>query len=61
MSWIGQAKSTSNDMRKRQEMSQGIQITAVLRESDSDLKDLLAVADAKSMYDNLTREQYTGA
>ena len=60
-SWIGLAKSTSYDMRKRHEMNREIQITAVLRESDSDLKDLLAVTDAKSMYDNLTREQYTGA
>jgi hypothetical protein len=60
-SWIGLAKITSYDMRKRHEMNREIQITAVVRESDSDLKDLLAVTDAKSMYDNLTREQYTGA
>ena len=60
-SWIGLAKSTSYDIRKRQEMNREIQITAVLRESDSDLKDLLAVTDAKSMYGNLTRRQYTGA
>ena len=48
-------------MRKRHELNREIPITAVIRESDSALKDLLAVTDVKSMYDNLTREQYTGA
>ena len=32
-----------------------------MRKPESELKQLLAVMDAKSMYDNLTREQYTGA
>ena len=48
-------------MRESHELNRAIQITAVIRDRDSALKDLLAVTDAKSMYDNLTREQYTGA
>jgi hypothetical protein len=59
-SWIGLAKSTSYDMRNRHELNREIQIAAVIRESDSALKDLLAVTDAKSMYDTLTRAQDTG-
>ena len=60
-SWIGIAKSTTYDMRKRHELNREMQISAVIRESDSALKELLAVTDAKSMYDKLTWEQYTRA
>ena len=60
-SCIGLAKSTAYNMRKRHELNREFQITAFLHESDSAVKDLLAVTDANNMYDNLTREQYTGA
>ena len=55
-SWIGLAKNTTYDMRKRHELNREIQITAVMRDEDSALKNLLAVTDAKSMYDNLASE-----
>ena len=48
-------------MRKRHELNREIQISAVILEPNSALKDSLPVTDAKSMYVNLTREQYTGA
>lgn len=48
VSWIGLAKSTTYDMRKRHELNREIQKTAVIRDKDSALKDLVAVTNAKT-------------
>ena len=60
-SWLGLAKDLHYDLRKRNLLNREIQYTHIMRKPESELKQLLAVMDAKSMYDNLTREQYTGA
>ena len=59
-SWIGLAKDLQYDLRKRNLLNREIQITSIMSEPKSDL-DLALVTDAKSLYDNLTQEQYTGA
>ena len=60
-SWLLHARDFEYDARKRQTLNREIKITSVMREPESELKELLAITDAKSMYDNLNREQYAGA
>ena len=55
-SWIGIAKDFSYDLRKRHLRNREIKVTTVMREPEC-LKSELAVTDAKSIYDNLNREQ----
>ena len=59
--WLGLAKHLDYDHRKRDVLNREIQITAIMKEPESTIQELLAVTDAKQLYDNLNREQYTGA
>ena len=59
-SWIGLAKSITYDLRKRDTLNREIQLTSIVAESDSGL-DIACITDAKSLYDNLNREQLSGA
>ena len=62
-SWIGLAKNLSYDLRKRHQLNRELQITSIMskRPDDELEQEILCVTDAKSLYDNLTREQFTGA
>ena len=60
-SWFGLAKDINYDLRKRDILNREFKTTAIVSTDDSDQMNLAAVTDAKSMYDNLTREQYSGA
>ncbi len=57
---LGLAKDLSYDLRKRGLLNREIRVTSIMKEPEGDLS-LAAVTDAKSMYDNLMQEQYTGA
>ena len=59
-SWIGLVKDLHYDLRKRNELNREFRITSIMSEPKSDLS-IAAITDAKSLYDNLTREQYAGA
>ena len=60
--WLGLAKDLNYDMRNRTELNREIRLTSIMSvEDSSDLPRMLAVSDSKSMFDNLNREQYTGA
>ena len=61
VSWLGFAKDINYELRSLSSHNRGIRVTTIMRDPESELKQLLAVTDAKSMYDNLTREQFTGA
>jgi hypothetical protein len=60
-SWIGLAKELSYDMRKRDLLNREFKITSIMSTEDETQMNLAAITDAKSMYDNLVREQYSGA
>ena len=57
-SWIGLARDLSYDVRKRIVTSRQFEVTSIISKGDSD-RDVAAVMDAKSLYDNLTREQWS--
>ena len=59
-SWIGLAKSLQYDLRQRDKLNREIKITSILTEKDCEL-DIASITDAKSLYDALSQEQYTGA
>ena len=59
-SWIGLAKSLDYDLRKRGILNREIRVTAIMNEPEGDLS-VAAITDAKSLYDTLSQEQYTGA
>ena len=59
-SWIGLAKNLHYDLRKRDTLNREFNITSIMSKPQSDLS-LAAITDAKSLYDNLVQEQYTGA
>jgi hypothetical protein len=58
-SWIGLAKDLSYDMRKRDLLNREFKITSIMSTEDETQMNLAAITDAKSMYDNLVREQYS--
>ena len=60
-SWLGLAKDLHYDLRKRDKLNnREIKITSILSEKDCEL-DIASITDAKSLYDTLSQEQYTGA
>jgi hypothetical protein len=60
-SWIGLCKNLDYDLRKRHYLNREIKIAALTTcHEDSEL-DIGTITDAKSLYDNLMQEQYTGA
>ena len=59
-SWLGLAKDLNYDLRKRDKLNREIKITSILSEKDCEL-DIASITDAKSFYDTLSQEQYTGA
>jgi hypothetical protein len=60
--WIGLACDLHYDMRKRHTNNRQLQISSIMTSEDDALRyKLAAVVDAKSLYDNLHREQMTGA
>ena len=56
-SWLGLAKDLKYDLRERNSLNRDIKITSILSEKDCELD----ITDAKSLYDALHQEQYTGA
>ena len=60
-SWIGLCKNLHYDLRKRHLLNREIKIVALTTCHDYSELDLAAVTDAKSLFDNLMQEQYTGA
>jgi len=59
-SWIGLAKDLQYDLRKRDTLNREFRVTTIMTESQADLN-AAAITDAKSLYDNLSREQFSGA
>ena len=60
-SWIGLCKDLEYDLRKRHLLNREIKIAALTTCHDNSELDLATITDAKSLYDNLMQEQYTGA
>jgi hypothetical protein len=58
--WLGLAKDLEYDMRKRAENNREIQLNCIMPDPEQ-LHNVIGVTDSKSMYDNLNREQFTGA
>ena len=58
--WIGLCKDLRYDMRKRDLLNREIKINAIISGDSPDLN-MAAITDAKSLFDNLSREQFTGA
>jgi hypothetical protein len=60
--WIGLARDEHFNMRERDNNNRKLQISSIMSSDDDALKyRVAAVVDAKSLYDNLHREQMTGA
>ena len=60
-SWFGLAKSLDYDLRKRHLLNREVKIQCLATLHDDSQFDLNTITDAKSLYDNLMQEQYTGA
>ena len=60
-SWFGLCKDINYDLRKRDTLNRDIQLQSIMTEPKSDLPQLLAVSDSKSMFDKLIVEQFTNA
>ena len=60
-SWFGLAKDLEYDLRKRHLLNREIKIASLTTCHDNSELDLATITDAKSLYDNLMQEQYTGA
>jgi len=60
-SWIGLCKDLEYDLRKRHLLNREIKIACLSTCHDYSELDLATITDAKSLYDNLMQEQYTGA
>ena len=59
-SWIGLAKDYRYDLRKRDLLNREFRITSIMSTDDDSQMNMAAITDAKSLYDNLVREQYSG-
>ena len=59
--WIGLCKDLEYDMRKRHLLNREIKIVSLTTNHDNDGLDLASITDAKSLFDNLMQQQYTGA
>ena len=59
-SWLGLTRDLQYNMRQRDTLNREFSATAIISEGDSQL-DMAAIIDARSLYDNLNREQYSGA
>ena len=60
-SWFGLAKDLNYDLRKRRLLNREFKLTCIVSTDVPEQMNLAVVTDAKSMYDNLVREQYSGA
>jgi len=60
-SWIGLVKDFNYDLRKRHLLNREFKITSIISTDDESQMNIAAITDAKSLYDNLVREQYSGA
>ena len=60
-SWIGLAKDYKYDLRNRDLLNREFRITSIMSTEDDSQMNLAAITDAKSVCDNLVREQYSGA
>ena len=60
-SWIGLVKDYRYDLRKRDLLNREFKITSIMSTDDDSQMNMAAITDAKSLYDNLVREQYSGA
>ena len=60
-SWLGLARSPKYDLRQRAELNRELQVTSLMREPQDERLKLVSVTDAKSLFDNLSREAFTGA
>ena len=56
-SWIGLAKDLKYDLRKRDVSNKEIKVVSVLTEKEAPEFDLAAITEAKSLYDNLMKQQ----
>ena len=59
-SWIGLVKDFHYDLRKRDRLNREFKVTSIMSKANSDL-DCAAITDTNSLYDNLNREQFSGA
>ena len=59
-SWFGFARDIDYDPRRRDVLNRDFQACSIITQDDSSL-DVASIIDAKSLYDNLAREQYSGA
>ena len=59
-SWIGLRKDYTYKLRDRHKLNREFKINSILSESRAGLN-MAAICDAKSLYDNLNREQYSAA
>ena len=57
--WIGLAKNLNYRLQDRDTLNREIQLTNIMSTAESDLPELIAVSDSKSLYDNAVREQLT--
>jgi len=60
-SWIGLCKDLNYDLRKRHLLNREIKIASLTTCHEHTEFDISTITDAKSLYDNLMQEQYTGA
>ena len=59
--WFGLAQNVKYEMRKRDELNRDFLLASIISSDDSSTLDLAAITDAKSLYDNMAREQFIGA
>ena len=60
-SWFGLCKDIDYDLRQRDTLNRDIQLQSIMSKPESELPQLLAVSDSKSLFDKLIVEQFTNA
>ena len=60
-SWFGLCKDIDYDLRQRDTLNRDIQLQSIMSKPESELPELLAVSDSKSLFDKLIVEQFTNA
>ena len=58
---FGLCKDINYDLRQRDTLNRDIQLQSIMSKPESELPELLAVSDSKSLFDKLIVEQFTNA
>ena len=59
--WFGLARDPKFILKDRDSVNREIEVQSIMSTAESPLREMIAVSNSKSLYDNLNRDQFTGA